>query len=192
MTTAVMEREFEGHSAPPKIVLTLNCPETQGYLQPDNLVLEALYGSAIQRASGRIKPPLVYPGLAGNHEMLLMFLQREPDLSLREVKERLQGSWPLEIAREMILSQMRRKLIGGAYPEWVALVIINDELLGPKSKVYELLSIFPNASFFSVNNTPKAVPRPIWQVPLCDTCMVRMRRSWPLYICEGCGSTKNP
>lgn len=199
MTTAVMGHDSEGRNVPFKVVLTLNCKETQGYLQPDNKVVEAFAESLIRRVAVRIQPPLLYPGLIENDEMVMMLMKREPTLSLREVGTRIKSGWHLEVAREIILQQVRRGLRGipaeqmpAIVAEKVRVVLIDNELLEPESHLREVVSIFKNATFFRAGNQPGGIPRVIWRdTPMCDTCNIRMEELNQFsFGCKGCGSIK--
>ena len=196
MTTAVMEHSENDPSVPFKVVLTLNCPDSQRYLQPENKVLEVLAGCTVQRVSGRIETPLVYPKLEQNDVMLLHFLRQNPTLSLGDITRLIRGSWPLDLAQDTILAQICKKfrdLPAKQMPlivDWVKVVIINNELLQEKTRLRTVVQIFHNATFFAVQGTGHEVPRQIWREPMCDRCHQPMRASGSVFLCEGCGDSK--
>lgn len=160
------------NAAVPPIVLTLNEENAQAYLNANNKVLEALYGSSPVRIDARIGTHYLSREFAECD--LLAILRDYPDLPLRELANLLQNtgdSWLTEAARSKVAEQILLNE-GENCPhktlEAVRVVLIDDWVVDNSPVLRNALEpLLPNAAFFRVNDSRRA-PTRIWKYPLCS------------------------
>lgn len=202
MTTAVMEPDPADQSASGRtIVLLLNCPGVQKYLNDSNKVLTALHGQPLLRIEANLERWFITQEEA--YRNVVKHLEQH-DITLKEMRKNI-GSrhWLAEVTRTRVTAGLQkilrqRKIELTEYD--VRLVFLAEQDVMAKGSVLEeaLLPLFVGAHFFSINpEDSNQRPTPIWQeqrtvamAPLCDNCQQKMRPAGSTYVCEGCGSVK--
>lgn len=211
-TTDVVRTAVGASDVPRPIVLTINCPDKQRYLNRDNKMLVKLFGIQLVRINAVlgtedryhnfVPPPYAYPD---REDCLLSLLKRYPDKGVTALKEFLSSQEMVAWVRGELEDSVRRFFSenGVSVLGWeddVRVVIIGQNLLEEDSRLQTYLPvIFPQADFYRAVGFPEQ-PGLLWTdateeyaedgVPICTNCGNKMRAAGPgAYVCESCGTT---
>jgi hypothetical protein len=186
--------------AHPPIVVAIEAPNSQTYLNQGNEMLQTLYGRApvrVNLSSGDgdadVRFHYIYPELRGARHAML---DDHRDLSNNDLEKNLRdGAW----LAGQIVGRMRDKImekLPETYAYWendVLIFIVSCELVRHDSHFLEamqLMGVFPNAVYFEESHTRGTVPTRIVDTATCANCGRKMRAAGSVFVCENCGSVQ--